>query len=104
MRISDGSSDVCSSDLKAPPTASAPPKPTAAKPAATARHFVQVATFSAKANAEATAKTLGGTVSAAGRFWRVRTGPFAREAEAQAALAKAKIGRASCRERGGQYV
>src|SRR3546814_3975166 len=27
---------------KAPPTASAPPKPTAAKPAATARHFVQV--------------------------------------------------------------
>jgi len=75
---------------KAPPTASAPPKPTAAKPAATARHFVQVATFSAKANAEATAKTLGGTVSAAGRFWRVRTGPFASEAEAQAALAKAK--------------
>src|SRR3546814_7452254 len=51
---------------KAPPTASAPPKPTAApsaaKSATTGGRFVQVATFSSKANAEATAKSLGGTV------------------------------------------
>src|SRR3546814_13710833 len=52
---------------KAPPTASAPPKPTAAKPAATARHFVQVATFPAKANPEPPANTHGGPRGAPGR-------------------------------------
>jgi len=73
----------------APPTASAPPKPTPA-PATTGSYSVQVATFGYKANADATAKALGGTITRAGNLWRVTMGPFASEAEAQSALARAK--------------
>jgi rare lipoprotein A len=51
---------------------------------------VQVGAFASKANAEATATKVGGSVSAAGRLWRVRMGPFAERSEAAAALAKAR--------------
>jgi len=72
---------------KAPPTASAPPKPA---PAATSGSYaVQVATFSTEARANATAKVVGGSVGKAGNLWRVRMGPFASEADAKAALGKA---------------
>lgn len=52
--------------------------------------FVQAAAFSSKERADAAAKALGGTVSAAGKLWRVRVGPLASTASANAALAKVK--------------
>lgn len=51
---------------------------------------VQVGAFGDRARADAVAKRSGGQVSKAGTVWRVRMGPFATQAEAQAALAKAK--------------
>jgi rare lipoprotein A len=53
-------------------------------------YFVQVGAFSSKANADGSARKVGGTSSQSGKLWRVRTGPFASEADAKAALAKAK--------------
>ncbi len=67
------------------------PAPVATAPApARGRSVVQVGAFANKANAEATAAKVGGTVSQVGRLWRVRMGPYAGQAEAAAALAKAK--------------
>ena len=95
-RIKPGSDRFVVEGEKAPPTASAAPKPTAAAPAATApasgRYTVQVAMFGNKANAAETARALGGSVAQAGKYWRVTMGPFASQADAQAALAKAKAG------------
>lgn len=51
---------------------------------------VQAATFASKANAERAAGALGGFVSKAGRFYRVRTGPYATRGQAEAALAKVR--------------
>ena len=48
---------------------------------------VQAASFAVRANADRAAESLGGTVSQAGRFFRVRTGPFATRGEAEASLA-----------------
>ncbi|MFM5923122.1 MAG: SPOR domain-containing protein [Novosphingobium sp.] len=70
----------------------AKPEPVA-KPAVSGekgRYFIQVGAFSSKANADSSAKKVGGSASASGKLWRVRTGPFASEADAKAALAKAK--------------
>ena len=78
------------------PAAATTPKPAPApapKPAAVpakGKFFVQVGAFSSKANADAAAKKAGGSVVQAGNVWRVRTGPFATETDARAALAKAK--------------
>lgn len=67
------------------------PAPTPApRPAASGALIVQVAAFSTQARADGVAAKLGGQVSAAGRFWRVRLGPFAARGAADAALAKAK--------------
>jgi len=67
------------------------PVPLPAKPAGAAAHsVVQVGAFADRARAQAAAARLGGQVSPAGRLWRVRLGPFAGEAEAKAAQAKAK--------------
>ena len=67
------------------------PTPTPApKPAVHGRFVVQVGAFSNRDNAQSAAVKVGGSVSAAGKLWRVRMGPFASEAEAKAALAKAK--------------
>jgi rare lipoprotein A len=93
----------------APPIASAKAKPgddrlavekakPAAKPAPTAKpapsvagkYVVQVGAFSSESRAEAAAKSVGGSVSKAGNLWRVRIGPFASDADARAALGKAK--------------
>ena len=81
-----------------PLRASVAPVATSAKPAVAVttpsaphgRSVVQVGAFSSKANAEATAAKVGGSVSLAGRFWRVRMGPYAAPTEAAAALAKAR--------------
>lgn len=68
------------------------PKPeTAPKPAAAGNFTVQVASFSTEGNAQKAAGKLGGKVSKAGKFWLARLGPFGTRAEAQAALAKAKV-------------
>ncbi|MDP3905658.1 SPOR domain-containing protein [Novosphingobium sp.] len=60
-------------------------------PAAAAGSLVvQVGAFGDRARADAVAKRSGGQVTRAGAVWRVRMGPFATQAQAQAALAKAK--------------
>lgn len=77
--------------VTAPKPATAAPKPAA--PTQLPAHggsVVQVGAFSSKANAEASAAKVGGSVSPAGRLWRVRMGPYAAPGEAAAALAKAK--------------
>ena len=68
----------------------APAKATPAKPAAVGTHFVQVGAFGSESNANAAAKAVGGTAAKVGNLWRVRVGPFASEADARAALGKAK--------------
>ena len=40
--------------------------------------------------AQKVARAIGGTVSQAGRYFRVRTGPFATRAQAEASLAKVR--------------
>ena len=78
------------------PAAPAPaPSPTPApspapKPAIHGKFAVQVGAFSDRANADSAARKIGGAVSSAGKLWRVRMGPFATEAQAKAALAKAR--------------
>ena len=75
---------VAPSPNPAPAPASAP------KPAVHGKFAIQVGAFSTRANAETASKQVGGSVSPAGKLWRVRMGPFGSEAEAKAALAKAK--------------
>lgn len=82
---------------KAPDPAITPPatKPLPAprpapKTALSGGYFVQIAAFSTRSRADAAAARVGGTVSAAGKLWRVRTGPFADEATAKNSLADAK--------------
>ncbi|VWX51618.1 SPOR domain-containing protein [Novosphingobium sp. 9U] len=60
------------------------------KSAARGSHVVQVAAFSTAERARKVAAQLGGEVSASGRLWRVRLGPFAGSGEAAPALEKAK--------------
>lgn len=77
------------------PSAVTPMPPPAATPAPSASAangslVVQVAAFSTKERADAAAAKLGAGVSSAGRLWRMRMGPFATRAQAEAALAKAK--------------
>ena len=73
---------------KSAPAKAAPGKATAS-PASSA-FAVQVAAFSSRANADATAKSLGGKVSGSAKLWRVRLGPFAQRGAAEAGLARAK--------------
>ncbi|MBN8501530.1 MAG: SPOR domain-containing protein [Sphingomonadales bacterium] len=87
---------------KGKPAAKPKPNPTVAAPANAAgtpppapaarsgQYVVQIGAFSSKANAEATARKAGGVAIQSGKLWRVRAGPFASEAAAKAALAKAK--------------
>ncbi len=93
---------------RAEPATSAPPAPSG-QPAAAAypleplegaapaqseppagAFVVQAAAFSSKENADRAAVELGGFVSKAGRFYRVRTGPYATRGQAEAALAKVR--------------
>jgi len=74
-----------------PPPASATAPTPAAKPTALATGLtVQAATFSTRERADTAAKALGGEVIQAGKYFRLRTGPFASRKEAEASLAKVK--------------
>ncbi|MBO9604039.1 MAG: SPOR domain-containing protein [Novosphingobium sp.] len=88
---------------KAPPARPAPPLPApvptaAPKPApkpvtasaAKGTLVVQAGAFSTRERAERVAKAIGGTVSPAGKLFRVRVGPFATRQQAEASLAKVK--------------
>lgn len=59
-------------------------------PAPAGRFVIQAAAFSAEDRARRVAEEIGGSVSRAGAFFRVRTGPFATRDEAEAALAKVR--------------
>lgn len=72
------------------PTPNPAPKPAAAPARQAAGLYVQVGAFSTRQRAETVARAAGGGVTAAGSLWRVRSGPFATQAEADAALAKAR--------------
>ncbi|MBN8483383.1 MAG: SPOR domain-containing protein [Sphingomonadales bacterium] len=76
----------------APRVSPAPDGAAAPAPAAPVKggFVVQVGAFSSKANADAAAKRSGGKAVQGGSVWRVRMGPYASEAEAKAALAKAR--------------
>ena len=65
------------------------PKPAPAV-APRARYYIQVGAFSNEANAKAAAARTGGNASQAGKFWRVRMGPYASDSDTKAALAKAR--------------
>ena len=72
-----------------------PPTPTPATTSAPARavsggFVVQAAAYSNAASARQVASAIGGEVTQAGRYYRVRTGPFASRAEAEASLAKVR--------------
>lgn len=89
LRKKLGATPVALPKPAAKPTA----MPAAAKPlppnvpvAAGGAYFVQVGAFSTEARANIAAKQVGGTVQASGKYWRVRTGPFANTAAAKAAL------------------
>ena len=71
----------------APPPAAVKPAPA---PAASGSYAVQVAAFSSQSRANAAAKSVGGSFVKAGTLWRVRMGPYASEADALSAAAKAK--------------
>lgn len=76
---------------KPAPVRSMVAKPAAAEPvAAGGTHLVQVGAYSLKGNAAAVANRLGGSLSPAGKLWRVRMGPYSGQRDAEAALAKAK--------------
>jgi rare lipoprotein A len=71
-------------------TPAAPVAPAAAGPAGSGGYIVQVAAFSSRARADALARRLGATVVAGGTIYRVRMGPYATAAEAQASVARAR--------------
>lgn len=103
---SDPVPDTAMATLPAKPETKAPAKPKPAvatppapkqvaktpQPAAPVKGglVVQVGAFSSKANADAAARKSGGKAVQGGNVWRVRMGPFVSEAEAKAALAKAR--------------
>lgn len=71
-------------------TTPAPVVPPAAAKPGEGRSVVQVGAFSSRAAAAAVAARVGGTVSPAGKLFRVRIGGFSSAAQAGAALAKAR--------------
>ena len=80
----------------APKVAALPAKPVPAITTSTATPpekgalVVQVGAFSTDARGAEAAHKVGGKVSQAGKYFRVRMGPFSTRGEAEAALAKAK--------------
>ena len=74
----------------AEPKKPAPPPPTQAAKPGKGAYAVQAGAFSVEANAKAVASRIGGRIDKAGKFYLVRTGPFASRQEAEASLAKVK--------------
>ena len=64
--------------------------PASERPASTGDFVIQAAAFSSKANAKRAAQAIGGSVTQSGRYYRVRTGPYATRGQAEAALAKVR--------------
>ena len=62
------------------------PAPVVTTTPASGEYFVQIGAFSTEARARAFAKKAGASVVSAGNLWRVRTGPYADEQTARAAL------------------
>ena len=50
------------------------------------QYYIRVGSFSTEARAGVAARQVGGSVQVAGRYWRVRSGPYASETAAKAAL------------------
>lgn len=75
---------------KAPPKQAAQPAAAPSRSAAKGSLVVQVATFSVEASARKVAAQVGGAVVPAGKFWRVRLGPYPNRAQAAPALEKAR--------------
>lgn len=81
-----------------PPLAQSGPTPNtspaarqaAPRPAQEGAFVVQAAAFSTSERAEGAANVLGGGVIRSGKYFRVRTGPFATRGEAEASLAKVR--------------
>lgn len=71
---------------EAPNERSAPPL----KTNTAGRFVIQAATFSSQSGARRTASSLGGFVEPAGKYFRVRVGPFSTRGQADAALAKVR--------------
>jgi rare lipoprotein A len=70
-----------------------PPKQQEALQAATTptgAYVVQAVALSSRERAQRVASAIGGSVSQAGKFYRVRTGPFATHSQAEASLAKVR--------------
>lgn len=83
--------------LQQPQPAAQPmePRPVRASPQAAAAanegaYGVQAATMSTLARAQKVAGSIDGSVSKAGKYFRVRTGPFATREQAEASLAKVR--------------
>ncbi len=74
---------------KPSPAPTPSPKPAAASAPRGGKFVVQVGTFSNAANAKSLANRLGGFTDGSGALTRVRMGPFATRAEADAARTKA---------------
>jgi rare lipoprotein A len=68
----------------------APQAPKAAAAARDGAYIVQAAAMSTLGRAQKVAGSIGGTVSKAGQYFRVRTGPFATHEQAEASLAKVR--------------
>jgi rare lipoprotein A len=75
--------------LQAPPQRAAPP-PKPAQAAVDGAYIVQAAAMSTLERAQKVAGSIGGSVSKAGPYFRVRTGPFATRQQAEASLAKVR--------------
>ena len=76
--------------VPSPPLADVASQSSRADRAPSGALIVQVGAFAVKANATSTAARIDAQVSASGHIWRVRMGPFASQADAEAALAKAR--------------
>jgi len=72
---------------KLAPKPAPPPRPSAVQGKG---YVVQAGAFSSQERADRVARAIGGSVSKGGSFYRVRTGPFATQREAEASLAKVK--------------
>lgn len=80
---------TATADMKAKPSALVKDPGQAAQAAPASRpggYYVQVGAFSTEARAGVAARQVGGSIQPAGKYWRVRTGPYASEAAAKAAL------------------
>lgn len=94
--LADGSPVTPAEDHTAGPPKTAPtPEPVRAATSASASEpagfVVQAGTFASRVNADRLASKLeGGFVTKAGKFYRVRTGPYPTRGQAEAALAKVR--------------